>query len=106
MTIISYYFREFESLDNIIRKRMNFDLEEVCDYNSLLQYKKHINYLEDLLENEFKSYKKEKSDEENNNIYKRYLSYNNKEGMRPEVISLYLNVKEMRTKYLKLKINS
>ena len=103
MTIISYYFREFESLDNITRNKKNFNLDtNVNDYNSLLQYKKHLNYLEDLFGNDFQSYKMKKVIGENNELYKTYLGYSNKEGMSEEVISLYLKIKGMRTKYLKL----
>ena len=46
----------------------------------------------------------QKINEENNEVYKRYLYHNNKEGMTRDVILLYLNVKAMRTKYLKLKL--
>jgi len=104
MTLISFYVREFESLDKITRKKENFELKNMNDYNSLFQYKKHLNYLEDLLENDLKGYKIRKLDGDNNDLYKAYLSYNNREGMTKDIISLYLNVKKMKTKYLKLKI--
>ena len=106
MTLISFYFREFESLDNITRMKENFNLrtEKNNDYSSLFQYKKHLNYLEDLLENEFKGLKSKKYEGTNNELYSAYLNYNNKEGMSKDIISLYLNVKKMRPKFLKLKL--
>ena len=104
MTLISFYIREFESLDKITRKKENFELKKANDYNSLFQYKKHLNYLEDLLEGDFKASKLRKIDGDNNELYKSYLNYNNKQGMTKDIISLYLNVKKMKTKFLRLKL--
>jgi exodeoxyribonuclease VII large subunit len=104
MTLISFYIREFKSLDKITRKKENFELKNTNDYNSLFQYKKHLNYLEDLLEDDFKGFKIRKIAGDNNELYRTYLNYNNKEGMTTDIIQLYLNVKKMKAKYLKLKI--
>jgi len=101
--MISFYMREFQEIDNVTRATKKFNQDQLEDYEDLLQYKKHLNYLEKLLESDCSGIKSIKTDD-NNKLYQEYVNYKNKSGMTERVLSLYQTVKKLKTKYYKLKV--
>ena len=92
-------------MDDVVKKNENFNLDKTLNtYNNLFEYKKHINYLETVFENNFKNYTIKKMIGNNNDLYYKYLTYNNENGITKEIIILYLNLLKMKPKYLKLKL--
>ena len=103
LKMISFYMRVFQEIDNVTRATQNFNLEKLTDYEDLLQYKKHLNYLEKLLENDCSGVKSIKQ-ADNNKLCNEYLNYKNKNGITERVLSLYQTIKKMKSKYYKLKV--
>jgi len=103
LKMVSYYMKELTGLDGIKRCTKNFELDNLKDYNDLLQSKKHLNYLERLIENNFEGIKAMKtSDKDTSELCDSYLNYNNRNGVTQYLISLYLGILKMKAKYYKL----
>jgi len=101
LMMISVYMREINMLDDITIQKKNFDITQ-DEYKDLLKYKKHLNYLEKLLENKCKGIKPIKSKIKNIELYKEYINHKNKDGITERILSVYQTVKTNKVKYYKL----
>lgn len=104
LKMTSFYMRELQELEGVTKAVKKFNHDELKDYEELLQYKKHLNYLEKLLESDCKGIKPIKSKNTNNELCKNYLNYNNKDGISQYLLSLYQTIKRMKCKYYRLKV--
>jgi exodeoxyribonuclease VII large subunit len=102
---IKYYVSELYNLEEIIEVNESFGLnkKEIKNYQDLLKYKKHINFLSILIQNNFENMSVMKVNLNNNQIYENYLNYDNKHGLTKDIINLYLNLKNIKVKYYKIK---
>ena len=98
---IKYYTNELYNLDEITEEYENFELKEIINYEDLLKYKKHINFLSFLIQNNFQNINfMIKTDE---NIHKIYDNYLNTHRLSKDIIISYLNLKNNKPKYYKIK---
>jgi len=102
--MMTYYINEFSNLDNVKVCKKNFELENLKEYNDLLQYKKHLNYLQRLVDNKFEGMKAMRTkDKDHREICKSYFTYNNN-SVSEHLIAMYLGLLKIKVKYYKLKI--
>ena len=89
------------SLEKNKESRENYKLmgEDLTTYDNLLEFKKHINYLAQLFDNNFKGFKYEKIEKTNDEIYNDFITINN---ISKHSINLFINLKKMKPKLFKI----
>ena len=103
---ITYYVNELKDLDEITKEKEDYQIKEGNEltYNYLLNYKKHLNFLDKTFNNNFENIKIKKDKTiDVNKLYNQYLKYDSKKGITKELIIYYKRLKNMNIKYYKIK---